>query len=65
MATNFDGTQSGENFNFLGVLTALAQDAQEFGTDTTGRGANTQQSLEFGLLLPSYLPAEIHPRNLS
>ena len=65
MSANFDGTQSGENFNILGVLTALGQDPQEFETDTTGRGANSKQSLEFGLLLPSYLPPEIHPRNLS
>lgn len=63
MPANFDGTQSGENFNELGVLVVLGQNLQQFDTDTTGRGANTKQSLEWGILLPNYLPPEIHPRN--
>jgi len=58
-----DGTQSGENFNLLSVLNSLGEDLQEFRTDVTGRGANTKQSLEWGILLPNYLPPEIHPRN--
>lgn len=63
MPANFDGTQSGENFALISMLTTLGQDLQPFRTDVTGRGENTKQSLEFGTLLPSYLPPEIHPRN--
>jgi len=62
---NYDGTQSGENFDLLGILASLSNmDMQKFGTDINGRGENTPESWTFGMLLMDYLPAEIHPRNI-
>lgn len=62
MATNYDGTQSGENFNLIITLNALGVDYQQFDTDVTGRGAKQPQIQTFQEYLISTLPNEVHPR---